>query len=78
MTLYFLNVAFLQNAAHLKCRQYAMFAMLSVWSSDDQKPALKTQIHTHTHTHTETQNDYSNPRACTPRVNKSGGEGQSG
>ena len=25
-----------------------------------------------THTHTDTQNDYSNPRACAPRVNDSG------
>ena len=31
-----------------------MFAMLSIiWSSDDQKPALKTQIHTHTQNKTK-------------------------
>ena len=33
----------------LKCRQDTLFALLSgVWSSGDQMPALKAQIHIHT------------------------------
>ena len=30
------------------------------------------QTHTHTHTHTHTQDNYNNPCACAPRVNKEG------
>ena len=54
MMTYLLNAAFFfYKKPRLKCRQYPLFAILSVRSSGDQT----------VNTHTETQNNYSNPHA---------------
>ena len=48
---YLLNAAFYKKPTHFKCRQYGLFTMLSIWSSGDQMPALKTQVYIYTEKH---------------------------